>query len=92
MAAYNSITDIPSQGRWQKNFQVGGGQRKKDRKIAIIPKNSTIKPLPGGGEPTEKSPKTAKKTENSTFKPLSTIWPPPPAADVYLPSHNKVLP
>jgi len=31
-----------NQGRWQKIFQGRGGQRKKDRKLVKIPKNSTI--------------------------------------------------
>jgi len=65
------------QGRRRKNFQ-GGGQRKKDRKIAKGTENSANKPLPEGrGEATEKRPKNSKKTpKNSTIKPLSTIFVP----------------
>jgi len=43
-----------SQGRRQKIFQ-GGGQRKKDRKLAKIPKYSTI--LASSGGATEKKTK-----------------------------------
>jgi len=51
------------QGRRQKNFQGGRGQRIIDRKNAKKrSKNSTIKPLPGGGQ-RKKTEKKAKKTE-----------------------------
>jgi len=52
----------------------GEGRIEKRQKIVKRPKNSTIKPLPGGGA-TEKRPKNSKrKTKNSTFKPLSNIF------------------
>jgi len=70
----------------------GGTNGKKYRKIAK--KNSTIKPLTGGGGATEKKTENIKKKtpKNSTFKPLSTIFVPclktqvalPPAADAHV--------
>jgi len=47
------------QGRRQKFFQGVGGNGKKYRKLAKIPKNSTICLFQGG--PTEKRPKNSKK-------------------------------
>jgi len=46
---YRKIIDFCSQERRQKIFQGGGGATEKDRKLVKLPKNSTIYPLPEGG-------------------------------------------
>jgi len=43
-----------------ESFPGGGGQRKKDRKLAKIPTNSTIL-TSSGGEAAEKRPKNSEK-------------------------------
>jgi len=67
------------QGRRQKNFQREGrgSTEKKDRKIAKIPKNSTIKSLPGEGATKKKDPKLAKKRRKIALLSLYLLTLPP---------------
>jgi len=60
----NSNHRLHSQRRQQKTFRgEGGQQRKKDQKLAKIPKNSTIYLFQGEGGKGKKDPKIAKKAE-----------------------------
>jgi len=68
----NISSAMDGQGHRQKNFQEGTKKRQKNSKI---PKNSTIKPLPGvGGGATEKRLKYSKKDRKIALLSLYLLY------------------